>query len=299
MSTQSAAATVGKRFAALVSEIQLTQSQKDDGSTKHQGVRTCLNQWYWNSSSNSANSRLVGSWGKSTAIRPPRDVDVLFQLPYAVYERFEKYTGNKQSALLQEVKNVLLKTYPSTKMRADGQVVVVGFGSYGVEVLPSVLLTSGKYWICDTNNGGRYKVVDPDAEATQIQNSNSLTNGNTRNLIRMMKCWQGVCNVWSLKSFWIELLVTEFLGTYQYADKGTVYYDWMVRDFFRFLWNRANGFAFVPGTGEVINLGDDWKSRVESAYSRAVKAIEYEEGGYPYLAGEEWQKIFGSFMPSA
>jgi hypothetical protein len=45
--------------------------------------------------------------------------------------------GNRPAtALLQEVKNRLARTYPNTDMSGDGQVVLVNFGSYNVEVVP-------------------------------------------------------------------------------------------------------------------------------------------------------------------
>lgn len=288
---------VSTRFNQLLANIMLTQAQIDDGQTKHSGVRSCLNWHYYNSSSSYNNSMLVGSWGKSTQIRPPRDIDILFTLPYSVYQRYEQVTGNKQSQLLQEVKRILSATYPNTDMRADGQVVLVPFSSYNVEVAPAFKLQNGRYWICNTNSGGSYEETDPIEEITRVKNSDYATNGNTRNLIRMMKCWQGYCNV-PLKSFSIELLAIKFLESYQYRDKTTVYYDWMVRDFFQFIIGKANGYVSAPGTIKIIWLGDDWKSRAESSLERAKKAVEYESQNIPYNAGAEWQKIFGTYIPT-
>jgi hypothetical protein len=115
---------VGQRFLTFLQNIALTEEQKKDGANKHGAVRTCLNKHYYGSYSSTENSMLVGSWGKYTRIRPPRDIDVLYVLPFAVYQRYERVQGNKQSQLLQEVENVLMKTFPSTKMRGDGQVVM-------------------------------------------------------------------------------------------------------------------------------------------------------------------------------
>jgi hypothetical protein len=288
---------VGTRFNALLKNISLTQAQREDGETKHSGVRSCLNYHYYGIRSGYTNSMLVGSWGKSTQIRPPRDIDVLFILPYSVYERYELKLGNKQSQLLQEVKGVLSATYPTTKMRADGQVVVVPFTSYNVEVVPAFELKNGQFWICDTHDGGKYETTDPNAEIGAIKISDQVTKGNTRNLIRMMKCWQGYCSV-PLTSFCLELLCTEFLAPYQYKDKGTMFYDWIVRDFFAFLVGKAGRFVLAPGTAKVLWLGDSWKSRAESALNRATKAVDFEANNMPYSAGSEWQKIFGTDIPT-
>lgn len=288
--------SVSQRFDSFLANLTLTPAQRQDGTTKHTGVRATLNSHYYRTTSGYANSKLVGSWGKSTEIRPPRDIDILFVLPSDAYRRFEQRPGNKQSQLLQEVKDVLLRTYSATSMRADGQVVMVNFGSYAVEVLPAFLLQSGRYYICDTNNGGRYKEIDPDAEIQAVTQSESDTAGNTRHLIRMMKCWQGYCSV-PMKSFWLELLAMEFLSTWPNKGKSTTWYDWMVRDFFAHMYRRQNGILYAAGTFEVVTLGNAWASRVETAYGRAAKACEYEQNSKPYDAGIEWQKIFGSDIP--
>lgn len=288
--------TVGQRFDTLLSNLRLTNDQRLDGITKHNGVRSCLNENYYGVTSGTSNSMLVGSWGKDTEIRPPRDIDVLFRLPDAVYHRFQQRPGNKQSQLLQEVKDVLARRYSTTAMRGDGQVVVVKFATYAVEVVPAFLLTGGQYWVCDTNNGGRYKNFDPNAEISHVKASNDRSKGNTRDLIRMMKCWQAFCGV-PLKSFCLELLAVDFLGQWQYAGNSTTYYDWMARDFFKYLIGRAWTYVTVPGTYETINLGSDWKSRAESARDRAIKGCDFDAADKVYDAGVEWQKIFGTQIP--
>lgn len=290
---------VAERFTTFLAALVITVDQRADGITKHTGVRFTLNSHYYGTSSGYSNGFLVGSWGKSTEVRPPRDVDVMFVLPESIYQKYQNVPGNRQSQLLQEVKRVLERAYPRTKMRGDGQVVVVPFTTYAVEVAPAFKLTTGQYWICDTNEGGKYKTSDPDAEIANVKSSNDNTMGNTRDLIRMMKRWQAECNV-PLKSFVIELLAIEFLKSWQYAGSSTVYYDWMVRDFFKYLISRSSGLSFVsvPGTFETIWLGNDWKSRTETALERAEKAVKFEADGYPYSAGGEWQKIFGTDIPS-
>ncbi|MEC0612708.1 nucleotidyltransferase domain-containing protein, partial [Bacillus spizizenii] len=72
-------------------------------------------------------SRFVGSYGRGTATKGVSDIDVLIELPQKTYDRFNRYIGNKQSALLQEVKRSISTLYPTTKIGGDGQVVVVEF----------------------------------------------------------------------------------------------------------------------------------------------------------------------------
>jgi hypothetical protein len=289
---------VAQRFEAFLSDITLTPAQRTDGETKHKNVRSCLNAHYYGTNSETANSRLVGSWGKATRVRPPRDIDVLFELPVAVYHRYEARGGNKQSQLLQEVKDVLLNRFPNTAIKGDGPAVVIPFATFKVELVPAIKLTSGQYWICLTQHGGSYKIFDPTAELQTVEESNKRSLNKTRDLVRMAKVWQAYCSV-PIKSFYLELLAIEFLRQWPNYDKTKIYYDWMVRDYFAFIQGRDWTYISVPGTAEQILLNSDWKSRAESAYARAAKACENETGGYPYLAGEEWQKIFGTNIPMA
>jgi hypothetical protein len=288
--------TVGQRFEALLANLTLTKDQRDAGITNHTGVRSCLNSHYYGISSGYSNSMLVGSWGKSTEVRPPRDIDVLFVLPNTVYWRYQERTGNRQSQLLQEVKSVLASKYSRTNIRGDGPVVLISFSTYDIELVPSFKTQGTQYLIPITNNGGSYKSFDPEAEITKVKNSDSATKGNSRALIRMMKRWQEYCAV-PIKSFWLELIAIDFLSWWQYRENGTNFYDWMVRDFFGHLVGKANSYLSVPGTGEIMWIGDAWKSRAESAQGRASKACQYEADNMPYSAGDEWQKIFGDFIP--
>ncbi len=287
--------SVSNRFETFLSNISLTDAQKTAGAGSRSSVVKALNAHYWREDSGTSNSRYVGSWAKLTRIRPPRDVDVIFNLPKSVYEKFEGRTGNKQSQLLQEVKGILLARFPNTDIRGDGPVVKVPFTAYNVELAPAFALTGGGHWVCMTDGGGYYKKADYDAEFSIIKNSNDLTNGNSRNLIRMVKCWQGYCGV-PLKSFWIELLAVDFLSSWECRGQSKTFYDWMVRDFFKYLEGKANFSVIAPGAGEKMFIGSAWLTKAVTARQRAERACEWETS-YPITAGEEWQKIFGADIP--
>lgn len=287
---------VRRRFSQLLANLTITDRQCEDGQTKQAGIRACLNRHYWGTSSETANSFLIGSWGKLMQVRPSRDVDIMFLLPAKVYQRFQQRDGNRQSQLLQEVKGVLAATYGQTTMRGDGQVVVVPFNTMPMEVVPGFRCNNGSIIICDTNDGGRYMTSTAEAEANEMETSNLAWNGNTRALARMMKCWQRERNV-PLKSFQLERLAVEFMRQWPHRDRDVFWYDWMIRDFLAYLIGRASGLLLMPGTGEVIPLGSDWLSRAQAASGAAVEACNNERDNYGALAGTEWEKIFGAAVP--
>ena len=69
---------VRRRFTQFLANIKLTDAQFQDGITKQAGIRDCLNRHYYELSSETENSMLIGSWGKDTRVKPPRDIDILF-----------------------------------------------------------------------------------------------------------------------------------------------------------------------------------------------------------------------------
>ncbi|MFZ6681994.1 SMODS domain-containing nucleotidyltransferase [Undibacterium sp. Tian12W] len=290
---------VTRRFIAFQENIALTPIQVNDGITKFGGIVSTLNAVYRGHSSSTENGFLIGSWAKNTHIRPPRDVDMYYVLPNEVYHRFESYQAgtNKQSALLQEVKNKLLESYPTSTIRGDGPIVLADFYGSSVEVAPAFLYEASErsYLLCDTKNGGKYITTKPLHEVDAINYADAQHNDNLRPLIRMLKCWQANCNV-DIRSFHLELLATEFLNQWSYSDRSTFFYDWMCRDFFAWMISKADGILITPGAHEIIWLGSIWKSRAESASSRAIKACAHEQADL-IDAGDEWQKIFGADIP--
>ncbi len=290
---------VRKRFKAALSNLALTDTQLDDGHAKSCGIATSLNRHYWHEADGDIHKLIVGSWGKGTAIRPPTDIDQLCILPTSVFDDYNLRRGNAQSQLLQEVKGVLGKTYSQTDMRGDGQVVVVSFNSITIEVVPAFHAEGGGFLTCDTNNGGSWKHIFPEAEIGSLGMNDDFYNGNLRKLTKLLKRWKRECNV-PIKSFHIEQLVKECLDLSAYSKQDEFWFDWLLRDVFSYMIGRAGQSFLMPGSNfELIQLGDAWKSRAETAHGRVIKACEYERDDMEVSAGLEWQKLFGSIIPTS
>lgn len=284
---------VRERFQRFHEELNLSTDDYHDGIGKAVRVTQALERAYNGKVTDEPPLLIVGSWGKGTQVRPSGDIDIMVEFDWSVYTRFEERAGNKQSQFLQEVKLFLLGAYPQTDIRGDGQVVVVGFNSIIVEVVPVFKLACGQFLMPDTNNGGRWKTVDPGAQISIIESVDARTNGNTRALTKMIKLWKREKKV-DIKSFILELLVAEFMGAYINAGCSYLWYDYFVRDFFRFLISQAWRRFSVPGTYDLIDIGADWLPKAEAALQAAVKACDWEYYDYDVTAGQEWQTIFGN-----
>jgi hypothetical protein len=288
-------------FQKLVANVQLTASAVADASGKHGRVRRCLNSHYYNVASDSANSFLVGSYGKNTEIRPPSDVDILFELPASVYARFAARTGNVQSQLLQEVRGVLAATFSTTNVRGDGQIVSVPFGTVAVEVLPAFEVPGLGYRHADSNAQGSWRYTNPKQEMLALRVSNATTGGKTSHLTKLTKAWKRTRNV-DVKSLVLELAAQQFLEQWpnNRSSDGALtsygLYDWMMRDFFAWFEDRWAEFWTIPGTSETVYTGSAWRAQAGFAKSAATTACEHHSAERPLSAEIEWKKIFGEYV---
>lgn len=280
-------------FSQFLDELELKPPERADAEGKAERVARCLWDKYYTGDFNSQCYVKVGSYGKGTASRPPSDLDMLFLLPSDNYWRVEQLVGNRQSQLLQEVKRALVFTFPRTDLRADGQIVLAPFQTYNVEVVPAFLLNDGTYITANTADEGNWRASNPVAEYQAITHADSVSAGKATHLLKMLKPWKRECSV-EIKSISLEVLVCLFVEQWQFRSQTLFYYDWLVRDFFSFMLAYKNGWTRVPGTAEIIRLGDAWFSKCQSAYNRSLEACEYERLDCGRLAAEEWQKVFGA-----
>src|SRR5580704_14356008 len=108
---------LGDWFSAFCTNIQI---QDDEAiSSRYKAITQRLNTDFWTTTSDTAHSLYVGSYGRNTAIQGLSDLDMVFQLPYAMYQQHDTHIGNGQSALLQTIKRSIEKTYSTTSIRAD------------------------------------------------------------------------------------------------------------------------------------------------------------------------------------
>jgi hypothetical protein len=281
-------------FSQFLKNLELKPEERADAESKADRIARCLWNEYHTGEFNPNCYVKVGSYGKGTATRPPSDLDMLFLLPHQDYWRVDGLSGNKQSQLLQEVKSVLEWTFPKTDLRADGQVVAAPFQTYNVEVVPSFLWTDGTYRTANSANGGSWRLSNPVAEFELLKRTDSTSEGKATHLLKMVKAWKRECSV-DMKSISLEVFVCAFVEQWEFRMRTIYYYDWMVRDFFEFMLRyTVKGWTRVPGTTEVIWLGEEWVSKAHTACGRAVKACQYEHADYSHLATDEWEKIFGT-----
>lgn len=266
---------------------------------RYRRITTRLNVDFWSTDSDTAHSLYVGSYGRDTAARGISDLDIGFRLPYEVYVKYNAYQGNGQSALLQAVRVSLRKTYPSSSVGGDGQVVVISFtDGITFEILPYFDNTDGKWTYPDSNGGGSWKVCNPRVEITAVHNRNLLVNRNLKPLCRMMRVWKDFNSV-PMSGALIDALAYQFIISWPHRAQSYGYHDFMARDFLKYLYDqdRDQQYWLMPGSASrVYKTGAFWV-KAHRDYNTAVEACMMQHDSQAVTRRAKWRHVFGPTFP--
>lgn len=290
---------LGEWFGGFCSNLTV----KDGGtiSTRYRSITKRLNTDFWGSSSETNHSLYVGSYGRNTATEGMSDLDMIFQLPYSVYTKYDGYLGNGQSALLQAVKKSIEKTYWSTSIRGDGQVILVPFND-GItfEVVPAFINVDDSYTFPDANSGGRWRITNPKPEISAMKLRNDLVNKNLVQLCRMTRAWKREWNV-PISGLLIDTLAYQFIENWGFKDKSYYYYDFMSRDFFKFMADQETSKEYwkAPGSGQYVYGKGLFQYKAKQCYNIALEAISHELANpkREWSAKQKWREIYGKTFP--
>jgi hypothetical protein len=290
---------LGDWFSTFCSNIQV----QDGGtiSSRYKAITRRLNTDFWNTTSDTAHSLYVGSYGRNTAIQGFSDLDMVFELPSGLYYKYDGYAGNGQSALLQAVRSSMQKTYSTSDIGADGQVVVVHFqDGISFEVVPVFCNKAGSYTYPDANSGGSWKTTNPRPEIEAIRKRNGECNGNLVRLCRMLRSWKRTWDV-PLGGLLIDTFAYQFIESYEYREKSYYFYDWMCRDLFKWMAEQDEQKTFwrAPGSGQYVYKNGLFQYKAKRCYNLSLEAIAYEtaEPKRDWSAKQTWRQIFGTAFP--
>jgi hypothetical protein len=290
---------LGEWFSDFCANIQV----QDGGtiSSRYRSITRRLNTDFWGTTSDTSHSLYVGSYGRNTAIQGFSDLDMVFELPSDLYWQYDKHEGNGQSALLQAVRSSMQRTYSSSRVGADGQVVIVAFDD-GItfEVVPVFTNKAVSYTYPDSNGGGSWKTTNPRPEIEAIRTRNNVCNRNLIPLCRMMRVWKKGWDV-PIGGLLVDTLGYQFIDGWQYKDRSYFYYDFLCRDFFRFMadQDRQQEFWKAPGSGQYVYGKGLFQWKATRCYNISLEAIAHEMASpkQEWSAKQKWREIFGTAFP--
>lgn len=263
-------------------------------TSKYEEITSALNKKFRDTESKTANSLQVGSYGRWTGIKGISDLDMLYIMPAS---KWNDYKDGKQSKLLDDTKDAISARYPRTTVKKDRLVVQVNYNGFMVEVQPVFEQDDGSFKYPDTYNSGSWKITKPREEIKAMKEFVDQKNKNLRKLCKMARAWKNKSGV-GMGGLLIDTLAYNFLkSSSDYDNRSTAYYDWMCRDFFKYLSEEpTKDYYLALGSNQRVNVKVNFQRKAKTAYEDSLKAIEAGESS---SANKKWKKIFGRPFPAA
>lgn len=278
---------VEDNFNEFISNLQI--DNLDDINTSLEGIAKKLNQKYYDNSTTD-NYLIVGSMGRNTSIKGESDIDVIYELPYEVFERFDDYESNGQSQLLNEIRDTLKEKYPSTDIKGDGQVVVIAFTKYKIELVPGFKQDDNSYKYPDTHDGGSWKITKPIPETEEANNMTRNTS-TYRDICQMIREWKANNGV-TICGLLIDTLIKDFLDNnpeYKWKSKSD-YYE-LLKSVFKYLSNQDENRKQwnAMGSNQIIeNKNFNFIKKSKKAYNKLPNSTD---------ESSTLRELFGSRFP--
>lgn len=261
-------------------------------SFRYGELTAALNKKFRDTESKTANTLQVGSFGRKTGINGLSDLDMLYIMPQG---KWATYEDRGQLRLLQHTRDAIQERYPTTTVKVDRLVVTVTYKDFHVEVQPVFEQTDGSYKYPDTKGESSWKITKPREEMAELSTKDATKNYNLKRLCKMARAWRNKHGL-EMGGLLVDTLAYNFLSqTTEYDDKSFLYFDWLSRDFFHYLWKLPEQDRYAaPGSQQWVRVKKKFQRKARKAYALSVEAIEAEK---QKNANEKWRKVYGRPFP--
>lgn len=288
--------SVSNMFNDFLCNIQVDNS--GNISDRYGEITASLNKKFRDTESKTANSLQVGSYGRYTGIKGISDLDMLYIMPKSEWGNYNVEGG--QTKLLNATRDAIKARYPTTDIRVDRLVVTVTYTNFHVEVQPvfEEFDANGNSYFKypDTYSGGCWKITKPRQEIAAMKEFVDQKNKNLRKLCKMARAWKNKFGI-GMGGLLIDTLAYNFLkSTDYYDDKSYSFYDWLSRDFFKYLMEQPNQDHYQAlGSGQDVKVKKKFQKQAKKAYEACLAAIEADGTDAAY---SKWKKVYGKSFPS-
>jgi hypothetical protein len=283
--------SVSEMFQQFLDNLKIDNAETI--SLRYGEITACLNKKFRDTESKTANSLQVGSYGRWTGIKSISDLDMLYIMPSS---KWDDYKIGGQSKLLTETKDAIKARYPTTTVYVDRLVVRVLYSNFHVEVQPVFEQEDGSFKYPDTYNGSSWKITKPREEISATSQLDEQKNKNMRRLCKMARAWKNKHGV-GMGGLLIDTLAHNFLkSTSEYDSKSFLHYDFLSRDFFKYLADLPNQDYYAAlGSGQRVKVKQKFQKKAKKAYELCLKAIEAENTD---SVNDKWKKVYGRPFPA-
>jgi len=284
--------TIEEGFRDFHDKLKIVKTESEAVKKHRASIKTCME-------SNFGMNRFfrTGSIGNGTNVNGYSDTDYFAGIPR---ENLKEDSGTT----LRLVKEALQARFTSTHIYVDSPAVVVDFGdvaSETTEIIPAdYLRTENGVNIYDIPDGyGAWMKSSPKANNDYVTNINSELSFKVKPLIRFIKAWKFYNNV-PISSFYLEMRVAKYA-----SQEKSIIYSIDIKKILENLINADLAQMINPtGVGGYIQAcksdadKKDALSKLNTAYTRAVKAREAESAEKISDAFYWWNLLFNNKFPS-
>lgn len=198
----------------LVREVEPTSAQKASAQRSHSHLRELLNTGQM--ARRITGSYLSGSYSRDTAIRPIDDVDVIFEISVAQWNRqslFLVYPPPDQ--VLESFANAIRYRYPVSSVFGQRRSVRLSLYHLDIDVVPAIPDRTRPLFISiPDRDASRWIVSAPRKHQAVAAEVNAAREGRFKPLVKLLKYWNGnLPETIRARSFAIETLATRLFRT--------------------------------------------------------------------------------------
>jgi hypothetical protein len=239
-----------------------------------------------------------GSFKHGTGVSGHSDVDYFVSL--------ESSKPSLSSSTLTAVRDALKERFPSTYIHASRPAVVLEFGQgyERVEVIPAYAKSKISDGHMKFDIPGVVEVWLESTPETHLDYVNSCNNkegvkGGAKELARLAKAWKYYRDV-PISSFYLEMRAAAYM-----ASQTSIIYSLDLSYFLNSLQRHALSAMNDPtgSTGRIQPCSSDAnlataRSRLDTAVTRASKAVQFNKDGKVASAFEQWDLLFNGKFPA-
>lgn len=291
------ATTVPKAFEEFSARIKPTAAQEATIASRRDAVRTFMLARYGPTSNMPlVQTKVIGSAGRKTLIRPVEDIDV-----FCVFDGRQVWpTYQFNSAQLLYRVREALTGYSVKTVGARGQAVRLFYNNGpNVDITPAFQALD---WLGRPNGyfiprgDGKWQKTDPYAHESFMARRNQELDYHLKPLVRLLKRWNRVHSA-RLRSFHLEVIVQETFGKLGGNMRVATqrFFEWAPRNL------HTNDPAGHSGDLASTLTRQQQQNIIQSFATeadRSARANAAEAAGKPWEAMRLWHVVFGDEFPS-
>jgi hypothetical protein len=284
-------------FQKFLSNIEPTANQKDEAATGHTTLRSRLksDEEY---KTDIIDSFLSGSYGRQTAIRPIKDVDIIIVTNY-------KESDWEPSLALSRLKRILSKYYDN--LETQNRSINISLSYVNMDIVPAVEAT-GDFLKIPDREVENWVLTNPRRHIRLSSEMNASKNCLYKPLVKTIKWWRDnrMSETRKPKSFLLECLVYEYGSNHSINSLPQAVENLLWTVYQKYKINlETKHVPFISDFGGTRNdVAKKWtyqefeKFILESKESwhlayRALKSEDKEE------SIEKWRQLLGNTFPTS